>query len=68
MRQRAEEANVIFGTVIKDQMNEYVSYTVIATRLLKQKQVPHTISNLKTEKAERKQMEKKAARLRRILR
>jgi len=26
-----EEANVIFGTVIKDQMNEYVSYTVIAT-------------------------------------
>ncbi|MCX6151665.1 MAG: cell division protein FtsZ [Ignavibacteriales bacterium] len=26
-----EEANVIFGWVLKDEMNEYVSYTVIAT-------------------------------------
>lgn len=54
-----EEANVIFGTVIKDQMNEYVSYTVIATGF-ESKASSHTISNLKTEKAERKQMEKKA--------
>jgi len=55
-----EEANVIFGTVIKDQMNEYVSYTVIATGF-DTKAGSHTISNLKTEKAERKQQEKKAA-------
>ena len=53
-----EEANVIFGTVIKDQMNEYVSYTVIATGF-ETKAGSHTISNLKTEKAERKQQEKK---------
>lgn len=54
-----EEANVIFGTVIKDQMNEYVSYTVIATGF-ETKASSHTISNLKNEKTERKQMEKKA--------
>ncbi len=53
-----EEANVIFGTVIKDQMNEYVSYTVIATGF-ETKASSHTISNLKSEKAERKQQEKK---------
>jgi cell division protein FtsZ len=41
-----EEANVIFGTIIKDQMNDYISYTVIATGF-----------EIKTE---RKQEEKKA--------
>ncbi|MFA7229584.1 MAG: cell division protein FtsZ [Melioribacteraceae bacterium] len=55
-----EEANVIFGTVIKDQMNEYVSYTVIATGF-ETKASANPISNLKTEKAERKQQEKKVA-------
>lgn len=53
-----EEANVIFGTVIKDQMNEYVSYTVIATGF-ESKSGSNPISNLKTEKAERKREEKK---------
>lgn len=53
-----EEANVIFGTVIKDQMNEYVSYTVIATGF-ETKASANPISNLKTEKAERKREEKK---------
>lgn len=53
-----EEANVIFGTVIKDQMNEYVSYTVIATGF-EAKASANPISNLKTEKAERKREEKK---------
>ncbi|TSA27665.1 MAG: cell division protein FtsZ [Ignavibacteriales bacterium] len=53
-----EEANVIFGTVIKDQMNEYVSYTVIATGF-ESKAGSNPISNLKTEKAERKREEKK---------
>lgn len=53
-----EEANVIFGTVLKDQMNDYVSYTVIATGF-DTKAASNTISNLKTEKAERKREEKK---------
>ena len=53
-----EEANVIFGTVIKDQMNEYVSYTVIATGF-EAKASANPISNLKTEKAERRREEKK---------
>jgi cell division protein FtsZ len=52
-----EEANVIFGVVNKDSMNEYISYTVIATGF-EPKVSSHPISNLKTEKAERKQEKK----------
>jgi len=48
-----EEANVIFGVVNKESMNEYISYTVIATGF-ETKAVSNTISHLKAEKAERK--------------
>ncbi len=48
-----EEANVIFGVVNKESMNEYISYTVIATGF-DTKTVSGAFNNLKTEKVERK--------------
>jgi len=53
-----EEANVIFGIVNKDSMKKYISYTVIATGF-EAKASANPISNLKTDKAERKREEKK---------
>ncbi len=53
-----EEANVIFGAVIKEELQDYISYTVIATGFDTQVR-GNTISNLKNEKTERRQ-EKKA--------
>ena len=48
-----EEANVIFGVVSKDSMNDYISYTVIATGF-ETKASAKPISNLRSEKAEKK--------------
>ena len=48
-----EEANVIFGVVSKDSMNDYISYTVIATGF-ETKSSSKPISNLRSEKAEKK--------------
>ncbi len=48
-----EEANVIFGVVNKESMTEYISYTVIATGF-ETKASAKPISNLRTEKVERK--------------
>lgn len=45
-----EEANIIFGLVQKEEMNEYVSYTVIATGFngsVKNKQTDETTNNTK---------------------
>lgn len=53
-----EEANVIFGVVNKDSMNEYISYTVIATGF-ETKASAKPISNLKQEKMEKKQQQEK---------
>jgi cell division protein FtsZ len=44
-----EEANVIFGAVIKDEMQDYVSYTVIATGF-DTKTLSNPISNMKKER------------------
>lgn len=46
-----EEANVIFGAVIKDEMQDYVSYTVIATGF-DTRALSNPISTLKKEKQE----------------
>lgn len=46
-----EEANVIFGAVIKDEMQDYVSYTVIATGF-DTRTLSKPISDLKKEKLE----------------
>jgi cell division protein FtsZ len=46
-----EEANVIFGAVIKDEMQDYVSYTVIATGF-DTKAFSKPITELKKEKQE----------------
>lgn len=48
-----EEANVIFGVVSKETMNDYISYTVIATGF-ETKAGAKPISNLRNEKAEKK--------------
>ncbi|MEW6506551.1 MAG: cell division protein FtsZ [Bacteroidota bacterium] len=53
-----EEANIIFGLVNKEEMTEYISYTVIATGFGSDL-VSKTISNIKKEKEE-KVKEKKA--------
>ncbi len=55
-----EEANVIFGVVNKESLNEYVSYTVIATGF-DTKAVSNPISSLRNEKQERKPVKKVAA-------
>ena len=47
-----EEANVIFGLVNKEDMNEYVSYTVIATGFTAKNDFSG-VSKLKTEKKEK---------------
>jgi len=52
-----EEANVIFGVVNKEDMNEYISYTVIATGF-ETKISSKSISNLKSENAEKRQEKK----------
>jgi cell division protein FtsZ len=52
-----EEANVIFGVVNKEDMNEYISYTVIATGF-ETKISSKSISNLKSENAETRQEKK----------
>ena len=52
-----EEANVIFGAVIKDEMQDYVSYTVIATGF-DSKALSNPISTLKKEKQESKPKER----------
>lgn len=46
-----EEANVIFGAVIKDEMQDYVSYTVIATGF-DTRTLSKPISDMKKEKQE----------------
>jgi cell division protein FtsZ len=56
-----DEANVIFGIVNKESMNEYISYTVIATGF-ESKTSAKPISNLKNEKVEKRQ-ERKVANL-----
>jgi cell division protein FtsZ len=48
-----EEANVIFGVVSKETMNDYISYTVIATGF-ETKASAKPITNLRNEKAEKK--------------
>jgi cell division protein FtsZ len=53
-----EEANVIFGAVIKDEMQEYVSYTVIATGFDTKAVSASPISTLKKEKQETKPKER----------
>lgn len=49
-----EEANVIFGWVNKEEMNEYVSYTVIATGFHTSSK-PEVKSNFKPQEKEKKQ-------------
>lgn len=49
-----EEANVIFGWVNKEEMNEYVSYTVIATGFHTSSK-PEVKSNFKSQEKEKKQ-------------
>ena len=56
-----DEANVIFGIVNKESMNEYISYTVIATGF-ESKTSAKPISTLKNEKVEKRQ-ERKVANL-----
>lgn len=53
-----EEANIIFGLVQKEEMNEYVSYTVIATGFGSGNNKNQTSSNVEIEKE--KQIEKVA--------
>lgn len=50
-----EEANVIFGAVIKDEMQDYVSYTVIATGFDTKAISAAPISTLKKEKQEKQE-------------
>jgi len=52
-----EEANVIFGVVNKETMNEYISYTVIATGF-ETKISSKQINNLKNENVEKRQEKK----------
>ena len=52
-----EEANVIFGVVNKETMNEYISYTVIATGF-ENKISSKPISNMKNENVEKRQEKK----------
>lgn len=52
-----EEANVIFGVVNKDEMNEYISYTVIATGFGSEA-VSNGISTIKKEREEKAKKEK----------
>jgi len=47
-----EEANVIFGVVNKDEMSEYISYTVIATGFASDAKM-NSISSIKKEKEEK---------------
>ncbi len=52
-----EEANVIFGLVNKDEMNEYISYTVIATGFSSKSDFSG-VSKLKSEKKEKPKEQK----------
>ncbi|HET53684.1 MAG TPA: cell division protein FtsZ, partial [Ignavibacteria bacterium] len=52
-----EEANVIFGLVNKDEMNEYISYTVIATGFSSKNDFSG-VSKLKSEKKEKPKEQK----------
>ena len=52
-----EEANVIFGAVIKDEMQDYVSYTVIATGF-DTRALSNPISTMKKERQEAKPKER----------
>lgn len=56
-----EEANVIFGLVNKEEMNEYVSYTVIATGFSSKSEYSG-VSKLKSEKKEKPKEEKEEIR------
>jgi cell division protein FtsZ len=56
-----EEANVIFGLVNKDEMNEYVSYTVIATGFSAKSEFSG-VSKLKSEKKEKPKEDKEEIR------
>ena len=56
-----EEANVIFGLVNKDEMNEYVSYTVIATGFSAKSEFSG-VSKLKAEKKEKPKEDKEEIR------
>ncbi|NMB81483.1 MAG: cell division protein FtsZ, partial [Ignavibacteria bacterium] len=55
-----EEANIIFGLVNKDEMTEYISYTVIATGFGTEV-ATKTISNIKKEKEEKVKEKKTVA-------
>ncbi|MEW6196074.1 MAG: cell division protein FtsZ [Bacteroidota bacterium] len=55
-----EEANVIFGIVNKEEMTEYISYTVIATGFGSEAKV-NAISSIKKEKEEKAKEKKTAA-------
>lgn len=55
-----EEANVIFGIVNKEEMTEYISYTVIATGFGSEAKV-NAISSIKKEKEEKAKEKKNVA-------
>lgn len=55
-----EEANVIFGVVNKDDMNEYISYTVIATGFGTEA-VSNGLSSIKKEREEKVKKERTTA-------
>ena len=55
-----EETNVIFGVVNKEEMTEYISYTVIATGFGNEA-VPSGISTIKKEREEKVKKERSSA-------